>query len=58
MVGVSYKNNGSIIKHSSKLYDLDKLGVKIKLYIENSAFYEYWRVNRFIYNNEFRRFLT
>ena len=39
------------------LFDLDKLGVKIKLYIENSAFYEYWRNNRFIYNNDFRRFL-
>ena len=47
-----------------KIYTLDKklfsnnyLGYKIRLYIDNSVYYEYWRINYMIYNNNFYKFL-
>lgn len=47
-----------------KIYTLDKnlfennlLGYKIRLYIDNSVYYEYWRINYMIYSYDFYKFL-
>jgi hypothetical protein len=39
------------------LFKNDRLGMKIKLYIKISPYYEYWRINNIIYNNEFVLFM-
>jgi hypothetical protein len=39
------------------LFDNDKLGLKIRLYIENELYYEYWQINKVIYDTAFITFI-
>lgn len=39
------------------LFDNDKLGLKLRLYIENELYYEYWQINKVIYDTSFVNFI-
>jgi hypothetical protein len=39
------------------LFDNDKLGLKLRLYIENELYYEYWQINKVIYGTSFVNFI-
>jgi hypothetical protein len=39
------------------LFDNDKLGLKLRLYIENELYYEYWQINKVIYDTLFIDFI-
>ena len=39
------------------LFDNNKLGVRIRLYVENIFLYEYWNSSKNIYNSEFVKFM-
>ena len=39
------------------LFDNDKLGLKIRLYLENELYYQYWQINKVIYDSSFINFM-
>ena len=39
------------------LFDNDKLGLKLRLYMENELYYEYWQINKVIYDTSFIYFM-
>lgn len=39
------------------LFKNDKLGVRVRMYVENIFYYEYWNSSKNIYNSEFVKFM-
>jgi hypothetical protein len=42
---------------NSKLFDNDKLGIKVRMYIENIFYYEYWTTTKNIFSTNFIDFM-
>ena len=40
-----------------KLFDNDKIGIRVRLYVENIFYYEYWNSAKQIYNSKFVMFM-
>jgi hypothetical protein len=40
-----------------ELFDNDKLGIRVRMYVENIFYYEYWNSTKNIYNSEFVKFM-